>query len=59
MIVGTRGSKLAITQTKTVVKALEEITGEEIETKIIKTILQEDKLNERASGKRNNIRRKG
>ena len=37
MIVGTRGSKLATTQTKTVVKALEEITGEEIETKIIKT----------------------
>lgn len=37
MIVGTRGSKLATTQTKTVVKALEEITGEEIGTKIIKT----------------------
>ena len=37
MIVGTRGSKLATTQTQTVVKSLEEITGEKIETKIIKT----------------------
>ncbi|WP_455645219.1 hydroxymethylbilane synthase [Methanosphaera sp.] len=37
MIVGTRGSKLATTQTQTVVKALEDITGEKIETKIIKT----------------------
>ncbi|MDO5851651.1 MAG: hydroxymethylbilane synthase [Methanobacteriaceae archaeon] len=37
MIVGTRGSKLALTQTKTVVKSLEEITGEKIEIKIIKT----------------------
>ena len=37
MIVGTRGSQLARTQTQTVVKALEEIIGEPIETKIIKT----------------------
>lgn len=37
MIVGTRGSQLATTQTQTVVDALEEITGESIETKIIKT----------------------
>lgn len=37
MIVGTRGSKLARTQTQTVVKSLEDITGEKIETKIIKT----------------------
>ncbi|OED30609.1 hydroxymethylbilane synthase [Methanosphaera sp. WGK6] len=37
MIVGTRGSKLATTQTQTVVNALEEITGKKIETKIIKT----------------------
>ncbi|MCI5867450.1 MAG: hydroxymethylbilane synthase [Methanosphaera sp.] len=37
MIVGTRGSQLATTQTGTVVAALEEIIGEEIETKIIKT----------------------
>ena len=37
MIVGTRGSKLATTQTQTVVNSLEEIIGEKIETKIIKT----------------------
>ncbi len=37
MIVGTRGSKLATTQTQTVVKSLEELTGKKIETKIIKT----------------------
>lgn len=37
MIVGTRGSKLATTQTQTVVDQLEEIIGEKIETKIIKT----------------------
>ena len=37
MIVPPRGSKLATTQTQTVVKSLEEITGEKIETKIIKT----------------------
>ena len=37
MIVGTRGSKLATTQTQTVVDSLEEIIGEKIETKIIKT----------------------
>lgn len=37
MIVGTRGSLLATTQTQTVVDSLEEITGEKIETKIIKT----------------------
>lgn len=37
MIVGTRGSKLATTQTQTVVDSLEEITGEHIDTKIIKT----------------------
>ncbi len=37
MIVGTRGSQLATTQTQTVVKELEEIIGEKIETKIIKT----------------------
>lgn len=37
MIVGTRGSKLATTQTQTVVDSLEKITGEKIETKIIKT----------------------
>jgi len=37
LIVGTRGSKLATTQTQTVVNELEEIIGEKIETKIIKT----------------------
>jgi len=37
LIVGTRGSKLATTQTQTVVNSLEEIIGEKIETKIIKT----------------------
>ncbi|RAP47921.1 MAG: hydroxymethylbilane synthase [Methanosphaera sp. rholeuAM74] len=37
MIVGTRGSQLATTQTQTVVRQLEEMTGEKIETKIIKT----------------------
>lgn len=37
MIVGTRGSKLATTQTQTVVDDLERISGEKIETKIIKT----------------------
>lgn len=37
MIVGTRGSKLATTQTSTVVKELEEIIQEPIETKIIQT----------------------
>ena len=37
MIVGTRGSKLATTQTQTVVDDLERITGEKIERKIIKT----------------------
>jgi hydroxymethylbilane synthase len=37
LIVGTRGSKLATTQTQTVVDSLEKIIGEKIETKIIKT----------------------
>lgn len=37
MIVGTRGSKLATTQTQTVVDELESIINEKIETKIIKT----------------------
>ena len=37
MIVGTRGSKLATTQTQTVVNELEDIIGEKIQTKINKT----------------------
>ena len=37
MIVGTRGSKLALAQTNQVSKALSQISGEEVETEIIKT----------------------
>ena len=34
MIVGTRGSKLALAQTNQVSKALSQISGEEVETEI-------------------------
>lgn len=37
MIVGTRGSKLALVQTDYIRKCLYDITGEEVEKNIIKT----------------------
>ena len=37
MIVGTRGSQLALTQTKQVCGWLEKITGQKIDLEIIKT----------------------
>ena len=37
MIVGTRGSKLAIAQTNSICEAITKITGEDVDRNIIKT----------------------
>ena len=46
MIVGTRGSKLALAQTNQVSKALSQISGEEVETEIIKTKGEKEDIKE-------------